>query len=135
MRHAKSGRRLGRTAAHRRAMFRNMTASLIAEEQIKTTLAKARELRRVAEPLITLAKKESVANRRLAYARLRNRAAVAKLFNDLGIRFRLRNGGYLRILKCNPRRGDNAPMAYVQLVDPPADQAASPPPAETAASD
>lgn len=116
-------------------MFRNMTASLIAEEQIKTTLAKARELRRVAEPLITLAKKESVANRRLAYARLRNRDAVAKLFNDLGIRFRLRNGGYLRILKCNPRRGDNAPMAYVQLVDPPADQTASPPPAETAASD
>jgi len=117
MRHAKSGRRLGRTAAHRRAMFRNMTASLIAEEQIKTTLAKARELRRVAEPLITLAKVESVANRRLAYARLRNRAAVAKLFNDLGIRFRRRNGGYLRILKCGYRAGDRAPMAIVQLVD------------------
>lgn len=132
MRHAKSGRRLGRTSAHRRAMFRNMTASLIAEEQIKTTLAKARELRRVAEPLITLAKKESVANRRLAYARLRNRAAVAKLFNDLGIRFRHRPGGYLRILKCNPRPGDNAPMAYVQLVDKPADQAASPPPSAEA---
>jgi large subunit ribosomal protein L17 len=98
-------------------MFRNMTASLFEHEQIKTTLAKAKELRRVAEPLITLGKEPSVANRRLAYARLRDRAAVSKLFDDLGMRFKNRPGGYLRILKCGHRAGDNAPMAYVQLVD------------------
>lgn len=117
MRHQKSGRTLNRTSAHREAMFRNMTASLFEHEQIRTTLAKAKELRRVAEPLITLGKKPSLSNRRLAYARLRNRAAVTKLFDDLGVRFKDRPGGYLRILKCAPRAGDNAPMAYVQLVE------------------
>jgi large subunit ribosomal protein L17 len=117
MRHQKSGRKLNRTSSHRIAMFRNMTASLFEHEQIKTTLAKAKELRRVAEPLITLGKEPSVANRRLAYARLRDRAAVSKLFDDLGMRFKNRPGGYLRILKCGRRAGDNAPMAYVQLVD------------------
>lgn len=98
-------------------MFRNMTASLFEHEQIRTTLAKAKELRRVAEPLITLGKSPSLSNRRLAYARLRNREAVSKLFDDLGVRFKERPGGYLRILKCGPRPGDNAPMAYVQLVE------------------
>lgn len=98
-------------------MFRNMTASLFEHEQIRTTLAKAKELRRVAEPLITLGKSPSLSNRRLAYARLRDRAIVGKLFDDLGVRFKDRPGGYLRILKCGPRPGDNAPMAYVQLVD------------------
>lgn len=98
-------------------MFRNMTASLFEHEQIRTTLAKAKELRRVAEPLITLGKNPSLSNRRLAYARLRNREAVTKLFDDLGVRFKDRPGGYLRILKCGPRPGDNAPMAYVQLVE------------------
>jgi large subunit ribosomal protein L17 len=117
MRHQKSGRKLNRTSSHRIAMFRNMTASLFEHEQIKTTLAKAKELRRVAEPLITLGKEPSVANRRLAYARLRDRAAVSKLFDDLGMRFKNRPGGYLRIIKCGHRAGDNAPMAYVQLVD------------------
>lgn len=117
MRHLKTGRKLNRNASHRSAMFRNMAASLFEHEQIKTTLPKAKELRRVAEPLITLAKTPSVANRRLAYARLRNRDAVSKLFDDLGIRFKDRPGGYLRILKCGNRAGDNAPMAYVQLVD------------------
>lgn len=106
-----------RTSAHRQAMFRNMAASLFEHEQIRTTLAKAKELRRVAEPLITLGKSPSLANRRLAYARLRNRKAVGKLFDDLGTRFKDRPGGYLRILKCGPRPGDNAPMAYVQLVE------------------
>ena len=119
MRHHKSGRKLNRTSSHRTAMFRNMTASLFEYEQIKTTLAKAKELRRVAEPLITLGKDPSVANRRLAYARLRNRDAVSKLFDDLGVRFKDRPGGYLRILKCGYRSGDKAPMAYVQLVDSP----------------
>lgn len=119
MRHQKSGRKLNRTSSHRTAMFRNMTASLFEHEQIKTTLAKAKELRRVAEPLITLGKDPSVANRRLAYARLRNRDAVSKLFDDLGVRFKDRPGGYLRILKCGYRSGDKAPMAYVQLVDSP----------------
>jgi large subunit ribosomal protein L17 len=119
MRHQKSGRKLNRTSSHRTAMFRNMTASLFEHEQIKTTLAKAKELRRVAEPLITLGKEPSVANRRLAYARLRNREAVSKLFDDLGVRFKDRPGGYLRILKCGYRSGDKAPMAYVQLVDSP----------------
>ena len=119
MRHLKSGRRLNRNASHRRAMFRNLAAALIQHEQIKTTLPKAKELRRVAEPLITLGKSPSLANRRLAYARLGNRSAVSKLFDDLGVRFKDRPGGYLRILKCGPRRGDSAPMAYVQLVDGP----------------
>jgi large subunit ribosomal protein L17 len=116
MRHAKSGRQLNRNASHRVAMFRNMAASLFQHEQIRTTLPKAKELRRVAEPLITLAKEASVANRRLAFARLRDRAAVSKLFDELGPHFESRPGGYLRILKCGFRDGDNAPMAIVQLV-------------------
>ena len=119
MRHRKSGRKLNRTSSHRDAMFRNMTASLIAHELIKTTLPKAKELRRVAEPLITLAKSDSVAGRRLAFARLRDRDAVTKLFNELGPRYTTRPGGYLRILKCGFRDGDNAPMAFVELVDRP----------------
>lgn len=117
MRHHKSGRKLGRTSAHREAMYRNMTASLFEHEQIRTTVAKAKELRRVAEPLITLGKQPSLSNRRLAYSRLRDRRAVSKLFDELGVRFKDRPGGYLRILKCGPRPGDNAPMAYVQLVE------------------
>ena len=116
MRHRKTGRRLGRTSAHRKAMFANMAASLFDYERIKTTLPKAKELRRVAEPLITLAKTASVANRRIAFARLRNRAIVGKLFDELAPHFADRPGGYLRILKCGNRAGDNAPMAYVQLV-------------------
>jgi len=119
MRHQKSGRHLSRTSAHRTAMFKNMAASLIRHELIKTTLPKAKELRRVAEPLITLSKKDSVANRRLAFARLRDDAAVAKLFTELGPRYNERPGGYLRILKCGYRPGDKAPMAYVELVDRP----------------
>jgi large subunit ribosomal protein L17 len=119
MRHLKSGRKLGRTSSHRTAMFRNMAASLFNHEQIKTTLPKAKELRRVAEPLITLAKQPTVANRRLAYNRLRDREAVSKLFDELGPRYQARPGGYLRILKCGSRPGDNAPMAYVQLVGQP----------------
>ena len=117
MRHRKAGRRLNRTPAHRKAMFANMAAALFRHEQIKTTLPKARELRRVAEPLITLAKTASVANRRAAFARLRERDIVTKLFEDLGPHFAERPGGYLRILKCGYRAGDRAPMAYVQLVD------------------
>ena len=117
MRHKISGRRLNRTSAHRKAMFANMANSLFQHEQIKTTLPKAKELRRVAEPLITLAKTPSVANRRLAFAKLRDRAMVTKLFDELGPHFQSRPGGYLRILKCGFRVGDNAPMAYVQLVD------------------
>ncbi|MFZ0487706.1 MAG: 50S ribosomal protein L17 [Arenicellales bacterium] len=117
MRHRKSGRTLNRTTSHREAMFRNMVASLFEHEQIRTTLPKAKELRRVAEPLITLGKSPSLSNRRLAYSRLRNRKIVGKLFDDLGVRFKDRPGGYLRILKCGPRPGDNAPMAYVQLVE------------------
>ena len=124
MRHAKIGRRLSRTSSHRTAMFRNMAAALFRHEHIKTTLPKAKELRRVAEPLITLGKTPSVANRRLAYARLRDRDMVSKLFDELGPRFRDRPGGYLRILKCGHRSGDNAPMAYVQLVDVGEQQAA-----------
>ncbi len=119
MRHRKSGRLLNRTSAHRKAMFKNMTASLVEHELIKTTLPKAKELRRVAEPLITLAKQDSVANRRLAFARIGDKAAVGKLFNELGPRYQNRPGGYLRILKCGFRAGDNAPMAYVELVDRP----------------
>ena len=113
MRHQKSGRKLHRTSAHREAMFRNMAASLFRHEQIRTTLPKAKELRRVAEPLITLSKGDSVANRRLAFSRLRDREVVGKLFNDLGIRFKDRPGGYLRILKSGYRNGDNAPMALI----------------------
>jgi large subunit ribosomal protein L17 len=112
-----SGRQLSRTSSHRKAMFKNMAASLIKHELIRTTLPKAKELRRVAEPLITLAKADSVANRRLAFARLRDKVAVGKLFVELGPRYRERKGGYLRILKCGMRAGDNAPMAYVELVD------------------
>lgn len=119
MRHRKSGRQLNRNSSHRKAMFSNMAASLFAEELIKTTLPKAKELRRVAEPLITLAKNDSVANRRLAFARLRNIGAVTKLFNELGPRFMERPGGYLRILKCGFRTGDSAPMALVELMDRP----------------
>ena len=123
MRHMKSGRKLNRTSSHRTAMFRNMAASLIKHELIKTTLPKAKELRRVAEPLITLAKTDGVANRRLAFARLRDKVAVGKLFVELGPRYRERKGGYLRILKCGMRVGDNAPMAYVELVERPRAQA------------
>ena len=119
MRHHKIGRALGRNSSHRKAMFANMAVSLFTHEQIRTTLPKAKELRRVAEPLITLAKTPSVANRRLAYARLRDREAVSKLFDTLGPRFQDRAGGYTRILKCGLRSGDNAPMAYVQLLDRP----------------
>lgn len=119
MRHRKSGRQLSRTSAHRKAMFQNMAVSLFEHELIKTTLPKAKELRRVAEPLITLAKVDSVANRRLAFARTGSKEAVGKLFNDLGKRYAQRPGGYVRILKCGFRAGDNAPMAYVELVDRP----------------
>jgi large subunit ribosomal protein L17 len=119
MRHRKSGRQLNRNSAHRSAMFRNMANSLFQHELIKTTLPKAKELRRVAEPLITMAKDDSVAKRRVAFARLRDQAAVAKLFAELGPRYKARPGGYLRILKCGFRPGDNAPMAYVELVDRP----------------
>lgn len=121
MRHRKSGRRLNRTSSHRRAMFRNMAVSLIEHESIKTTTAKAKELRRVVEPLITLAKRDSVANRRLAFARIRSSKAVAKLFVELGPRYGERPGGYTRILKCGHRRGDDAPMAYVELLGRPTD--------------
>lgn len=117
MRHQKSGRKLNRTSSHRQAMFRNMAASLIHHEEIRTTLPKAKELRRVAEPLITMAKSPSTARRRLAFSRLRDSAAVAKLFDELGPRFKDRAGGYTRILKCGFRQGDHAPMAFVQLVD------------------
>ncbi|WP_313161055.1 50S ribosomal protein L17 [Stenotrophomonas sp.] len=120
MRHMKSGRKFNRTSAHREAMFKNMAASLFKHELIKTTLPKAKELRRVAEPLITLAKVDSVANRRLAFARLRDNEAVGNLFTILGPRYATRPGGYLRLLKCGFRAGDNAPMAYVELVDRPA---------------
>jgi len=119
MRHRHSGRQLNRNSSHRKAMFRNMTASLVEHELIKTTLPKAKELRGYAEPLITLSKNDSVANRRLAFDRLRDKAAVGKLFNELGPRYQERPGGYIRILKCGLRAGDKAPMAYVELVDRP----------------
>ncbi len=119
MRHRKSGRRLGRNSSHRTAMYRNMAASLVQHETIKTTLPKAKELRRVVEPLITLAKQDGVSRRRLAFSRLRDDAAVGKLFNELGPRFKDRPGGYLRILKMGYRAGDAAPMALVQLLDQP----------------
>jgi len=119
MRHRKSGRQLNRNSTHRKAMFRNMTVSLLNHEAIKTTLPKAKELRRVAEPLITMAKDDSVHKRRLAFSRLRDRDTVTKLFNELGPRYKDRPGGYLRILKMGYRTGDKAPMAYVELVDRP----------------
>ena len=120
MRHRHSGRQLNRNSSHRKAMFRNMTVSLVENELIKTTVAKAKELRGYAEPLITLAKSDSVANRRLAFDRTRSKAAVGKLFSELGPRYQERPGGYIRILKCGYRTGDKAPMAYVELVDRPA---------------
>jgi large subunit ribosomal protein L17 len=123
MRHHKSGRKLNRTSSHRSAMFRNMAVSLLRHEQIRTTLPKAKELRRVAEPLITLGKRPSLANRRLAFARLRDREIVGKLFDDIGIRFKDRPGGYLRVLKTGFRAGDAAPMAIVQLVERKAQEA------------
>ena len=119
MRHRQSGRQLNRNSPHRTAMFRNMASSLFEHEIIKTTLVKAKELRTVAEPLITLAKKDSVANRRLAFNRTRNKEMVGKLFSELGPRYAERPGGYIRILKCGERAGDKAPMAYVELVDRP----------------
>ena len=119
MRHRKSGRKFNRNSSHRKAMFKNMVVSLVEHELIKTTLPKAKELRGHIEPLITLAKNDSVANRRLAFARTRSDAAVGKLFTDLGPRYQNRPGGYVRILKCGFRAGDNAPMAYVELVDRP----------------
>ena len=123
MRHQKSGRKLGRTSSHRQAMFRNMAVSLFRHEQIRTTLPKAKELRRVAEPLLTMAKNPTLARRRLAFARLRDKDIVGKLFDELAPRYKTRPGGYTRILKCGFRRGDNAPMAYVQLVDQPIETA------------
>lgn len=119
MRHRKSGRQLGRNSSHRQAMFKNMSASLLRHEVIKTTLPKAKELRRVAEPLITLAKEDSVAKRRIAFSRLRDKEVVGKLFDELGPRYKERPGGYVRILKCGFRAGDKAPMAIVELVDRP----------------
>ena len=119
MRHRKSGRKLNRNSSHRKAMFRNMASSLFEHEIIKTTVPKAKELRRVAEPLLTLAKEDSVAHRRLAFDRLRDRGIVTKLFNELGPRYAERPGGYLRIMKCGYRAGDKAPMAYVELIDRP----------------
>lgn len=119
MRHRKSGRQLNRNSSHRKAMFSNMANSLFDKELIRTTLPKAKELRSIAEPLITLSKSDSVANRRMAFAKLRDRDIVTKLFNDLGPRYQDRPGGYLRIMKCGFRAGDKAPMAYVELVDRP----------------
>ncbi|PQA51995.1 50S ribosomal protein L17 [Amnimonas aquatica] len=117
MRHRNSGVKLGRNSSHRKAMFQNMAVSLFEHELIRTTLPKAKELRRVAEPLITLAKNDTVANRRLVFSRTRSKEIVGKLFNELGPRYKARNGGYLRVLKAGNRPGDNAPMAYVELVD------------------
>ncbi len=119
MRHRKSRRQLNRNSSHRQAMFRNMASSLVRHEIIKTTLPKAKELRRVVEPLITMAKQDSVANRRLAFARTRDKEVVGKLFNELGPRYESRPGGYTRIMKCGFRAGDNAPMAYIELVGRP----------------
>jgi len=124
MRHRKSGRQLNRNSSHRKAMFSNMANSLFDHEIIKTTLPKAKELRRVAEPLITMAKADSVANRRLAFSRLRDKAMVGKLFAELGPRYKDRPGGYTRIMKCGFRSGDAAPMAYIELVDRAAEDAA-----------
>ena len=122
MRHRKSGRQLNRNSSHRQAMFRNMASSLVRHEVIKTTLPKAKELRRVIEPLITLAKSDSVANRRLAFARTRDKEVVGKLFSEIGPRYQERPGGYTRILKCGFRAGDNAPMAFIELVDRPVEE-------------
>ncbi len=119
MRHRTSGRQLSRNSSHRTAMFRNMAVSLVEHELIRTTLPKAKELRRFAEPLITLAKSDSVANRRLAFSRTRSKEAVGKLFSELGPRYKERPGGYIRILKCGFRPGDSSPMAFVELVDRP----------------
>lgn len=119
MRHRKSGRQLNRNSSHRKATMQALTLALLRHEVIRTTVPKAKELRRVAEPLITLAKKDSVHTRRLAFSRLRDDAVVGKLFTELGPRYQQRPGGYLRILKCGYRKGDNAPMAYVELVDRP----------------
>ncbi len=124
MRHRNSGRKLNRNSSHRKAMFKNMAASLVQHEVIKTTLAKAKELRGVIEPLITISKIDSVSKRRLVFARIRDREAVGKLFNELGPRYKERPGGYLRILKCGYRNGDKAPMALVELVDRPAIESA-----------
>ena len=121
MRHRKSGRHFNRTSSHRKAMLQNMANSLFKHELIKTTLPKAKELRRVAEPLITLSKEDTVHKRRLAFSRMRDKEMVAKLFTELGPRYSERPGGYLRIMKCGNRPGDNAPMAYVELVDRPVD--------------
>jgi large subunit ribosomal protein L17 len=123
MRHRNSGRQLSRNSSHRKATMRNMASSLVRHEAIKTTLPKAKELRRVVEPLITMAKSDSASARRLAFNRTRDREVVTKLFNELGPRYQARPGGYLRILKCGFRPGDNAPMAYVELVDRPAEGA------------
>lgn len=123
MRHRKAGRHFNRTSSHRKAMFQNMTNSLFRHELIKTTLPKAKELRRVAEPLITMAKEDSVHKRRVAFARMRDKEMVGKLFAELGPRYKSRPGGYLRVLKCGYRTGDNAPMAYVELVDRPVETA------------
>lgn len=123
MRHRKSGRSLGRKSAHRKAMYKNMAASLIQHETIRTTLPKAKELRRVIEPLITLGKEDGASRRRLAFDRLRDKKAVGKLFNELGPRYKDRPGGYLRILKIGYRPGDSAPMALVQLLDQPEQEA------------
>lgn len=120
MRHRKSGRKLNRNSSHRQAMFRNMASSLLEHESITTTLPKAKELRRVVEPLVTLGKEDSVASRRLAFSRLRDKAMVGKLFTDIGPRFKERPGGYTRILKCGFREGDKAPMAIIELVEKPA---------------
>lgn len=119
MRHRKSGKKLGRNSSHRKAMYRNMAVSLVQHEIIRTTLPKAKELRRVVEPLITLAKTDGAVKRRMAYDRIRDRAAVTKLFNELGPRYKDRPGGYLRIMKCGFRPGDSAPVAYVELVNRP----------------
>ncbi len=119
MRHGNSNRKLNRTSSHRAAMFRNMTTSLLRHEMIRTTLPKAKELRKFVEPMITLGKTATLANRRLAFSRLRDREIVGKLFDELGPRYNARNGGYVRILKCGLRNGDNAPMAFVELVDRP----------------
>ena len=125
MRHRNSGRQLNRNSSHRKAMFRNMTASLVEHEIIRTTVPKAKELRRVVEPLITLAKDDSVSKRRLAFDRIRNRDTVTKLFSELGPRYKERPGGYIRILKCGFRTGDQAPMALVELVDRPIEDEAA----------
>lgn len=119
MRHRKSGRLLNRKSAHRTALFRNLAIALIEHEAIRTTLPKAKEMRRVVEPLITLAKTDTVANRRIAFARTRSKEAVAKLFDEIGPRYKARPGGYMRVLKAGLRSGDSAPMAYVELVDRP----------------